>query len=391
MSSIFDYTLRSLVRNGYKNVLIAAIFALLVWFISSVIFITNSLKFELQSVVKETPQLVVNKQIAGRYYFLNEKDLDPFWQIPGVSYVKGRVWGQYYLPLQNSYITLIGITPYEEHYNEEITKVAELLPVTQDTNNSLIYLSKSVYELLKPYRSHDDIVAFEKIGGGYEKLKVGGFFKSQTELFSNDVVLMPNENVRNILGIGEGEFVDAIIKVPNPTEVAFIAAKLMHLHPKLKIATKEEILKDYELLYQFKSGWFLMIFSVALVLFAIILYDKATGLRSEERREIGILKALGWEINHIIYHKLFESVILSIGAFLLGVIVALFYVYILEAPGLKYIFMGYSSLKQPFSLVFVLDLKTIAMLFFATVPFYVGVSIIPSWKAATDDAGEVMR
>lgn len=391
MNFIYDYTLSSLRRFGLKNTLIALIFAFLVWLLSSVIFITNSLKYEFEEAIKATPELVVNKQIAGRYLFLTTQDIEPFWEIPGVTYAKGRVWGQYYLELHSIYLTLVGIEPFEEDYSDEITKIAENFPLQTSQEFAYMYTSKNLYNLLSTHRLSDDIISFEKFGGGHEKLKMGGFFKAETELLSNDVVIMPNSNVRSILGIDEALFVDAIIKVANPKEVPFIAAKIAHEYPELQIITKDEIAKDYELLYQFKSGWFLMLFVIAFIVFAIILYDKATGLRSEEKKEIGILKAIGWEINHIIYHKLLESVILSFGAFFLGVIAALFFVYNLDAPGLKYIFAGYSNLKQPFHLTFVLDIKMIAMLFFATIPFFIGVSIIPSWKVATEDIGEILR
>lgn len=391
MNSIFDYTLRSLTRFGLKNLSIVLVFALLVWLLASVIFITTSLKYEFGEVAKSAPELLVNKQIGGRYHFLDDSDLEPFWQIPGVTYVKGRVWGQYYLETKNIYLTLVGIEPFEEHYSEKLTKIAENIAMDKEGKYPYMYTSRSVYDLLRTNRTSNNIVSLEKLYGGFEKLQIAKILKSQTELLSNDIILMPNQSVRNILGIGNERYVDAFIKVANPAEIPFIAAKIMNEYPKLKITTKEEIVKDYELLYQFKSGWFLMLFFIAFVVFAIILYDKATGLRSEERREIGILKAIGWGINHIIYHKLLESIVLSFGAFLVGVFLAIVFVYNLDAPGLKYIFTGYSQLKQPFHLTFVVDVKLLAMLFFSTVPFFIGVSIIPSWKAATEDIAEVIR
>ena len=151
------------------------------------------------------------------------------------------------------------------------------------------------------------------------------------------------------------------------------------------------MLKQYQLLFDYKSGLFLMLFIICFVTFATVLYDKASGLRSEEKREIGILKALGWEISHIINYKLMESLILSVFAFVVGVSLAIFFVYILQAPFLKQIFVGYSELKFPFELVFNLNFKIIALLFFVTVPLYVAVCIIPAWKIAVSDAGEILR
>ncbi len=388
MKSIFDYALVSIGRFGWKNISIALIFALLVWLLSSVIFITSSLRYEFQTLAKQTPSLVANKQIAGRYYPLYESDVGALWDMPGIAYAKGRVWGQYYLTLKRTFVTILGLEPYEESYTKNVSKIANML----DNNlSSSIIISKSMKELLKPFTSMSREVSFEKPDGGYMSLKIGGIFKDGSELFNNDVIITDTVSAREILGLEEGVFTDIIIKVANPNEVDFISAKLAYKYPQLKLTTKDEILKDYELLYQFKSGWFLLIFIVSFITFAIILYDKSSGLRSEEKREISILKALGWEINHIIYYKLLESFILSLLAFLFGLSLALFYVYFLDAPLLKYVFTGYSELKQPFSLSFVYEPKAFALLFFSTVPLYIAVCIIPSWKAATKDVNEVLR
>ena len=46
--------------------------------------------------------------------------------------------------------------------------------------------------------------------------------------------------------------------------------------------------------------------------FAILAWDKASGLSAEEKREIGILKAIGWETGDIIRMKLWESLLIAL-------------------------------------------------------------------------------
>ncbi len=68
-----------------------------------------------------------------------------------------------------------------------------------------------------------------------------------------------------------------------------------------------------------------------------------------------------------------------------------FYVYFMQAPGLQNIFMGYSYLKPHFKLTFGLNLNVLITVFFMTIPVYIAAVIIPAWRAAVIDSGEVIR
>ncbi|MEA3289003.1 MAG: ABC transporter permease, partial [Campylobacterota bacterium] len=86
-----------------------------------------------------------------------------------------------------------------------------------------------------------------------------------------------------------------------------------------------------------------------------------------------------------------ESSIISFISYMTGIIISFIYVYVFHAPLLRDIFEGYSKLKTTFDLPFILDIQTLALVFFITVPVYIAATIIPSWKTATLDADEVIR
>jgi ABC-type antimicrobial peptide transport system permease subunit len=163
------------------------------------------------------------------------------------------------------------------------------------------------------------------------------------------------------------------------------------MYPDTRVITTQDLKVSYQNIFDYKSGLFLALFIVALFTFFIIIYDKSSGLSSEEKREIGVLKAIGWRVDDVIKEKFYESFIISLFSYALGVGVALAYVYLLKAPLLRDIFVGYSQLKTDFELPFVFDIQTLFLVFFLSVPIYMAATIIPSWRVATLEADEVIR
>jgi len=182
-----------------------------------------------------------------------------------------------------------------------------------------------------------------------------------------------------------------VVKVANPKEVPMIVSKIKSIYPDTRIITSDDLKVSYQNIFDYKSGVFLALFIIALFTFFIIIYDKSSGLSSEEKREIGILKAIGWRVDDVLKEKFYESFIISFFAYTLGVGLSFAYVYMLNAPLLQNIFVGYSQLKTDFELPFVFDVQTLFLVFFLSVPIYVGATIIPSWRVATLEADEVIR
>jgi len=251
-------------------------------------------------------------------------------------------------------------------------------------------VGQGVYEILKQ-SYFEDYFLFVKPNGDSKQVNIGGVFKSSTNLESSDTIVMSKDLVREIFELDENYATDIIVKVANPKEISTIAWKIKELYPDSRVISKEDIKVSYQNIFDYKSGIFLAFFILAIFTFFIIIYDKASGLSSEEKKEIGILKAIGWKIDDILIVKFYEALIISATSFLLALMLSIAYVYLLEAPLLKDIFMGYSILKPEFKLPFSLNFQVIALLFFITIPIYVAATIIPSWKAATLEADEVIR
>jgi len=384
---ILEYALSSILRQKGKNFFILFIFTFLTFLLSSVFFISHSIKHELNSTVDSLPEILVQNLKGGKVYDIELSSLDEILSITGVVDANARVWGYYYFDNAGVNFTIVGVDQYENQYKNSFTKVANQL---QETDQSSMIVGIGVKRTMEQ-NYYKDYFNFIKPDGTIKKVPILGVFDADTQLESNDVIVMSKEDARELFELSENMTTDIVVKVANPEEIPTIKEKIQQLYPNTRIITNEDLQISYQNIFDYKSGIFLALFIISLFTFFMIVYDKASGLTSEEKKEIGILKSLGWTIDDVLKEKFYEAFIISFIAYIVGVFFAFGFVYLLQAPLLRDVFVGYSQLKTTFELPFVFDFQTLFLVFFLSVPVYVAATIIPSWRVATLEADEVIR
>jgi len=383
---LIEYALGSIIRQGHKSLFITIVFTLLTALLTSIFFITNSIKYELNTTVDALPQIIVQNTKASRIAEIDVDTADKLLNIPGVNSVNARVWGYYYFQNAGVNFTLIGVDEFEEQYSDTLDSIIK----KGELDNSGMFIGSGVREIMSS-SYYKDYFNFIKPDGKIKRVDISGVFASDIELESNDMIVMSKETLREIFGIDESKATDLVVNIANIEEIKTVALKIEQMLPNTRVITNDDMKLSYENIFNYKSGIFLALFVIAIFTFFIIIYDKMSGLSSEQKREVGILKAIGWRVEDVLKEKFYESLILSLFAYILGVILALAYVYIFNAPLLRDIFIGYSDLKPIFEISFILDFQTLFLVFFLSVPIYVAATIIPSWKVATLEADDVIR
>jgi lipoprotein-releasing system permease protein len=214
---------------------------------------------------------------------------------------------------------------------------------------------------------------------------------SASELISSDLVLLSEEDFRRIFGIPAGVFTDVALTVPNGKEVPTVAAKIRAQLPDSRPITHAEIARTYEAILDWRGGLTVLVLAASLLAFGIVAWDKASGLSADERREIGILKAIGWDTADVMGVKTWEGAVISLSAFVIGLLAAYLHVFVTPAPLLAPVLKGWSTLYPSFRLVPSLSPLLLATLFALTVVPYTVATVIPAWRAATTDPDAVMR
>jgi len=368
--NILDFTLSSLFRRKRKNVALISAYTLVVFFLASVVFFTHSIRKEASILLEASPEMIIQRLVAGRHELIPMSYIDKIKGVRGVSSVRRRLWGYYYDPIIGANYTLV--VPEDGQLNIGTIAIGEGVSRTR------ILFEGDTME----FRTYDGVII---------ELEIKNRISPQSELISSDLILISGDDFRRLFGTPEGYATDLTLKVKNPREIPTIVVKIAELLPDTRQILRDEILRTYDAVFNWRGGIMIVILLGAMLAFIIFAWDKASGLSSEERREIGILKAIGWGTSDVILMKFWEGMVVSLSSFLLGIIFAYIHVFFASSMLFEPVLKGWSVLYPKFRIIPFIDASQIAALFFLTVVPYAVATIIPSWRAATVDPDSVMR
>ncbi len=380
-SKILEYTLSSLLRRRYKNLSLVVIFSLVVSVIASILFLTQAFKTEAFHVLDGTPELIIQKVSGGRHDLIPTEYIRRIKDIPGIRGIVPRYWGYYYDTITRGNYTIIGI----DNHIDGLTLLNGRMPL----HNGECTVGRGVADM-KLSDIGGDIVLTNN-DGTWRIFQIVGVFTSESNMLTNDLILIRKEDIVRLFGMPSNAATDIVVQINNTSETATISRKIKQMLPDTRPIMKSEIIRTYDTVFNWRSGMVLTMFFGSIIAFCILAWDKATGLSAEEKQEIGILKALGWETSDILELKFWEGIILSLASFLTGLLVAYVHVFYLGAFLLAPALKGWSVLFPSFRLIPYLDMYQVFTLFFLTVVPYVASTIIPSWKSAITDPDVVMR
>ncbi len=368
--ALLDFALSSLRRRLGKTLGLALVYTLVVGVLASVMLFSHALRREAALVLAGTPEVLVQRLVAGRHDLIPAGHLDAIRGVRGVKSAEGRLWGYLFDPAAAANYTL-------------------MVPSDRVIEPGGAVVGSGVADARGV--APGDLMSFRAHDGKLVQFRIQEVVDKDSALVSADLFLVSEGDYRRLFGIPEGRFTDIVVTVRNPREVRTVAEKIDAALPDTRIILRDEILRTYESVFDWREGIVLVLLSAAILAFGIFAWEKASGLSAEERREIGILKAVGWETADVIRLKAFEGMVVSLGAFLVGYLLAYMHVFHWGALLFEPVLKGWAVLYPDFRLTPFVDELQVATLFFFTVFPYTLANVVPIWRAATVDPDQVMR
>jgi ABC-type lipoprotein release transport system permease subunit len=353
---------------------------------ASVVFLTDALRHEARLGLADLPDLMVQRTVAGRPALLDASHVEALAAMRGVRRVTPRVWGYLYVPSLEANLTIIGSAATSAEAAGVAGALEGALPAAGAETE--VAVGAVLAEQLG-LRVGDEVAL--PAAEGYQLVRVVGVFRAESALRTADVLLAPEPLARALLGMPPDLYTDLAVDLLVADEASVVANRAAELFPGARVLQRGLLERLYALTFDARGGFLSVLLLPALAALLLLAWDRLTGLGEAERREIGVLKAVGWQTSEVLTVRLLEQLIVALTGASLGVALAYGFVFWLGAPGLSGALFGWSALYPELHLTPSVDASVPLSILAAVVLPYVAVGLVPAFRAAIMDPLDAQR
>lgn len=388
MSSLFAYAAGAVARRRGRSAMLVLGLALAVSLVSAILFLTDALRLEARRATAAQPDVVVQRLVAGRPTLIEAADEKALSDVLGVRRVEPRVWGYLFVPELQGNLAIVGVRgPSLSAFAAALDQGKDLAP-----NAHEMLLGRTAARRLG--LSLGESLTLPNAYGAKSApppLVLAGTFRADVDLWTADVLMCDESDARAVLGMGATQATDLAIWVANPAEATIVARTAIERMPGVRVIERSSMDRTYALAYGRRSGLVLAAAIPALVALVLLAMGRVGGLGPEEAHEIAVLKAVGFGTRDVLVAKLLESLVVGGLGTALGLLLGYAWVFWWNAPGLRQAIVGWSVLYPEAPLTPAVDLAQLLAIASVVLGPFVGLSIVPAWRAAIVDPMEAMR
>lgn len=385
--SLLDHARRTLAGHARRTLAIAIGLSSAVALLSAVLFLTEALRAEALRGNEATPDITVQRLVGGRPSTIPAVQVEQIRAMPSVGAAEPRVWGYLFSPALQGNLTVVATNATQPPLAAVQGALADGREPTRGAHEMLVGLRLAEALGLRL----GDSLGLPAQGREPVSLKLVGTFGSAVDLYTADVVLCDEADARALLGVPVGEATDLAVTMKNPAETRVVARTIVDTFPGARVLERDLSRRVYAVSYGRRSGLFLVGLVPALFALLVLAGDRIGGLGAAERREIAILKAVGWSTEDVLTSKLLEAAILCIFSISAGMLLGYGWAFWLDAPGLKEALVGFSVLYPKTALTPMVTLSQVLAIFASTLGPFLGLSAISAWRTATLDPSVILR
>lgn len=376
----------NILRNKIRSVvLILCLIAVLFPFITA-LSISEGIKFQSLISVEEGADIYVTSDNFGSNAPIPLDYLDRFKEMEGVTKVFPRIVGRTYFA--NRLATIVGI-------------VSENIPQSIRLSQGRMFREKGEVVIGKGLAKEFVLqigVRFSLSTNPKKLFRVVGFFDAEASIWSANLILMSFEDALEFFQV-KGKATDILIYT-RPGYAPVLAKEIQDKIgtsnpdsslPPLRVQDKLLIKRYFQRGFNYKAGVFTALYTVAFALAIPALLIVSGFGQTERRKEIGILKATGWQTQEVMEMVALENFIISLTSAPLAILLAMVWLKWFNGAFIAQFFIAEIGLMAPFPIPSrFMPLPCLFAFIFAVILTMVG-SLYSTWRTATVPPVEAMR
>jgi ABC-type lipoprotein release transport system permease subunit len=235
-----------------------------------------------------------------------------------------------------------------------------------------------------------DRLQIEDTLGNKGEFEVVGIFNNTVQIYSTDLIVVSLEDAREFFGYRKDEASDLLVYADSPENADLIAREIVGHFRNTRVLTGRALTDLVKEAFGRRGGTFQAMWLILLETVLLLVWAQSAHLSVDVSREIGILKAVGWQTGEIIEMRMMESLILGLGGTSIGILAGFVYA-LLGTPGISGYCLGCASIYPKFPVPVNCDFRSLVLLFILGVLPLMAISAIPAWLAGVVDPDEAIR
>jgi ABC-type lipoprotein release transport system permease subunit len=381
---------QNLRRYKAKTLAIIAPLALVMGTLSFMMFTRGGFVKDAEIARCFLPAITVQGIEAGRVGKVSLDIKDRIEAIPHVKQVVPRIWG--YLPLNIEGVdvafTLMGLDlehlVYDRTFPATIEEGVFLAP--GDRNKAV--LGSGVASTFNA--AVGDVIQVNDTLGNRGQFEVIGVFNNTVQIYSTDLIVVSIDDARQFFGYGDGYASDLLVYTDLPENADRVALTISQMFRNTRLLTSRALTDLVKEAFERRGGTFQAMWLILLVAVLLLVWAQSSHISVDVSKEIGILKALGWQTGEIIEMRMMESLILGLSGTSVGILLGFIYA-LMGTPGISGYCLGCASIYPKFPVPVHCDVQSLVLLFVLGVFPLMVMSAIPAWLAGIVDADEAIR
>jgi ABC-type lipoprotein release transport system permease subunit len=382
--AILFAAIKSLLRNPVRSSIVLLCLVAILSPFATAIAICEGIKAQYASILKKSGDIYVARDNYGINAPIELDMIDRFMRLQGVTKVVPRVIGRTYV--KGKLLVVFGIPP------TSIPSHIRIIEGRKPKGRGEVILGQGAAKYLNVGLG----TRFSIERNPNQVFKIVGLFDSPINIWNVDLLVMNFQDASDLFGIRD-KATDLIIYTrPGYEQIVDIIIHMSQSdeggeRPLLRVQTKDLIDRYTRRGFNMQAGVFTAFYAIVFAL-AIPAIGVISGFGlSERRREVGVMKALGWQTQEVLRMVALENLILSIISVPLIILVAAGWIHLLNGAGMAHFFMPALDILVPFSMPSrIFPIPLVLSIMMALILTMVG-SIYPTWRTAIVPPSEAMK